>query len=178
MSDDKKDGSGKIIFKWWRTHLGNRDTSSAARALAARLNRSQGPLEVLAEPALHALARALDLRDAVRYADRLVRIAQVLAGVREHVPARLAQRLGAGEPPPMSTLRFQRLMRADDDDLATALRRALPMVDRACNVAALGADLYFWGEKTRTAWCFDYFGAPAPNSSQFEKSNQFEEEDA
>ena len=58
----------------------------------------------------------------------------------------------------MSALRFQRLMRVADGDLTDALRRAILMADRRCNVAALGFDLLHWSEKTRSRWCFQYFG--------------------
>ena len=66
----------------------------------------------------------------------------------------------------MSELRFQRLIRTTDpEDLAVALRRALPLVGHACNVATLGSDLLHWNEDTRIRWCFHYFGATAPTTA-------------
>lgn len=160
MSDGQ--GRGGRILGWWQVNIGNRD-SGRARALAARLRRS-GTIEALAEPEVHDLSRALSLRDP----ERLVRLVQVLAQVRDHDPRRLAQRLGGPEPA-MSTLRFQRLLRASGEDLTMALVRALTMADRRCNVAALGEDLLDWdhparGDRTRANWCFDYFGAPPPGA--------------
>lgn len=157
-------GRGGRILSWWQANIGNRD-SGRARALAARLRRA-GMIEALAEPEVHDLSRALSLREAAR----LVRLAQVLAHVREHAPARLPQRLGGPEPA-MSTLRFQRLLRASREDLTAALVRALPMADRRCNVAALGESLLDWddpdrGDRVRANWCFDYFGAPPPGAEQ------------
>ncbi|TPE47870.1 type I-E CRISPR-associated protein Cse2/CasB [Amaricoccus solimangrovi] len=141
---------GQIILGWWTHALGDRQ-SGRARALAARLRRAS-PIEALAEPEVHDLARALDLRDGAR----LARLVTLLAEVREHVPRTLARRLG-GADPALSPLRFQRLMRSDGTELAELLRRAIGLADRACNVAALGEDLLRWTETTRARWCFHYF---------------------
>ena len=151
------DGPGKTILGWWSREIGDR-TSSAARAQAARLNRGT-VLDVLSEPAVHELSRRLELRDP----ERLARLVQVLAAVRSHDRLSLSRRLGGPEPA-LSPLRFQRLIRSEGDDLVTALRRALPMVERRCDVAALGTDLLHWTDATRARWCFHYFGQPAPEA--------------
>ncbi len=67
----------------------------------------------------------------------------------------------------LSNLRFQRLIRAEGPEVVRLIRRALPMVDRGCDVGRLGADLldwsdHRWGEGIRARWCFDYFGAVPP----------------
>lgn len=148
---------GRIIFDWWRKNIEDRQ-SGRARALAARLRRA-GPVEALAEPEVHDLARALDLRDGAR----LARLVTLLAEVRTHAPQTLMGRLG-GPDPALSPLRFQRLMRASEEELPDALRRAIELAERSCNVATLGEDLLFWSERTRVRWSFQYFGAAAPLS--------------
>lgn len=146
---------GGIILGWWGQALADRQ-SAPARALAARLRRAS-PVEALGESEVHALARRLDLRDGVR----LARLVTLLAEVRTHVPQTLMRRLGGPEPA-LSRLRFQRLMRASDEELPDALRRAIVAAERSCNVAALGEDLLFWSERTRARWSFQYFGAETP----------------
>ena len=158
MSDMEPKRPGQIILGWWKSNIGDRDTSSRARALAARLRRA-GPVEVLGEAAVHELAKSLHITDA----GPLVRLVQVLAEVRENAPQTLAQRLGSDKPA-LSTLRFQRLMRAEPDELPVALRRAVVMADRTCNVAALGQDVLDWSDRTRSCWCFHYFGAAPPDA--------------
>lgn len=157
MSDVEARRPGQIILGWWSRNIGDRKQAHA-RGLAARLRRA-GPVAVLGEAAVHDLARELDLKDAAV----LIRLVQVLAEVREHSGQPLAVGLG-GDAPAMSTLRFQRLMRVGEDDLTDVLRRAIVMADRRCNVAALGEDLLHWSEKTRSRWCFQYFGAAAPDA--------------
>lgn len=151
---------GRIVLGWWGRRLGRDDGRS--RALAARLRRA-GTVDALTEPEVHELARSLGLRDA----ERLARLVMLLAEVRTHVPQTLARRLG-GTAPKLSHLRFQRLMRASGDELTDALRRAIVMADRSCNVAALGVDLLDWSEWTRGNWCFHYFGAEAPEDDSGE----------
>ena len=152
-----KMSEGQIILGWWKNAVENRQ-SGRARALAARLRRAS-PVEALAEPEVHDLARKLGERDGAR----LARLVTLLAEVRTHVPETLMRRLGGPEPA-LSHLRFQRLMRASDGELPDALRRAIVAAERRCNVAALGADLLFWSEQTRGRWTFQYFGAETPAS--------------
>ena len=162
----KSPSKGQTVLGWWQHHLGERSIASA-KALSARLRRATA-IEALAEPAVHALAKALDLQRTAHDTEVLVRLALVLAWVREHdsgAQQRLAQKLGRGVPPLLSALRFQRLMRAEGDEIVTVLRRALPLTQYRCNVAALGEDLLYWNDQTRTRWSFDYFGAEPPLNS-------------
>lgn len=161
--ESNKPPARDAIARWWRIALGDRQ-KPAARGLAARLRRAS-VLDALAEPAVHDLARRLDLKPTERNVQALLRVALVLAWVREDdAHASLAQRLGQGDAPRMSTLRFQSLMRAEGDELVAVLRRALALADQRCNVGALGSDLLHWSDKTRTTWSFHYFGAQAPQT--------------
>lgn len=168
MSEVEHKRPGQIILGWWSHNIGDRD-SSQARALAARLRRA-GLVETLGEAEVHGLAKSLQITEA----EPLVRLVQVLAEVRDHVAQTLAQRLG-GETPALSTLRFQRLMRVENDDLPAALRRAVVIADRKCNVAALGQDVMHWSDKTRSRWCFHYYGAAAPDALK-DSANPIDEE--
>lgn len=149
-------GPGAIALGWWSREIAPRDIP-AARGLAARLRRA-APLAVLCEPKVQDLAQALGIGPG--QAERLVQLAMLLAEVREHGGETLARRLG-GDEPVLSPLRFQRLMRAEGDELTDHLRRAIHMADHRCNVVALAADLLNW-EAARPRWCFHYFGADAP----------------
>lgn len=154
---------GPIIRDWWFTHVADRH-SGAARGLSARVRRRTS-IEILAEPQVQALAASLHTRDA----DRLVRLVRVLAELRGSAQTSLPRLLGqGGEQKTLSPARFQALMRAEGEDLTTALIRAIralgPADARACAIAALARDLWFWDDRTRARWSFDYFAAPAPES--------------
>ena len=169
MTNDKTRAAA--ILGWWRVRLHDPHLGEA-RALSARLRRATSALEVLSEERVHELGRQIGCTDP----ERLAALAMVLANVKEHTGARLPRLLGAGDPRPMSDLRFQRLMRTTDlGELAQALRRALPLAGNTCNVAMLGADILRWDENTRINWCFDYFGASTPISADQSESSAQEE---
>lgn len=156
MTDD----IGKTLFQWWRTALRPAEDDAVARALRARLRRADA-LEVLAQAPVHDLVAAAPW---LRHRPKaLIRAVQVLAQVERHDPRSLARVLG-GDPPVMSRLRFERLVRSEADELPRALRRAIALTDGGCNVAQLGRDVLNWddpdrGEDTRRNWYFDYFNA-------------------
>lgn len=161
MSHDMK-GPGAFALGWWSREIEPRDIS-AAKGLSARLRRAE-PLAVLCEPAVIRLAGALNR--GVGQAEEVVRLATLLAEVRETTADPLARRIG-GATPVLSALRFQRLMRAEGDELTDHLRRAIIMAQRRCNVAALASDILHW-ELARPRWCFHYFGADAPETGSEE----------
>ncbi|MBC7155580.1 MAG: type I-E CRISPR-associated protein Cse2/CasB [Rhodobacteraceae bacterium] len=163
-----ENSKGADILRWWVLNLADRQ-SGRARALSARLRRARGG-DALTEPEVHDLARTLGMTDGAR----LALLVRLLAQVKEHVPQSLARRLG-GNPPVLSTLRFQRLMRAEGDELPEALRRAITMAEGRCNVASLGLDILYWGEAVRARWCFHYFGAEAPSHTDGEAAEEISE---
>ena len=151
----------EAIRDWWKYWIGN-SRSGEARALSARLRRANTAIEALSEQRVFDLSESTGERDP----HRLASLAMVLAHVETDVGNSLPRMLGAGEPRAMSDQRFQRLIRATNPlDLAVALRRALPLVGHACNVATLGSDILHWNENTRIRWCFHYFGAAAPTTT-------------
>ena len=151
---------GQVAFDWWATNIGARD-SAHARALSARLRRA-GTVGILSESAVQDLARRLNVNaDNEDRLVRLLRLVPALAEVRDHDGTPLAKLLGGTEPV-LSNLRFQRLMRAEGEELVGLMRRAITVADRKCNVGTLASDIWHWGDDVRARWCFHYFGADAP----------------
>lgn len=157
------------VLDWWQHNIADRN-NSAARGLAARLRRA-GAVETLAEQQVHQLGRRMGLYGPSD-GPRLVDIARTLAEVRENSNDTLFRRLGPSKPDAddaiLSRLRFQRLLRSEGEERLTAVRRAITMADRRCNVAQLGRDLqWLENERTLQRWCFDYFrgdeSATSPN---------------
>lgn len=156
--EEKKDRPGVVAMGWWSRNIAPRD-NAAARGLSARLRRAAGPIAVLCEPAVHELARGL--RFGPEKAGKLVQLACLLAELRDHDGTPLARRLG-GTDPILSRSRFEKLIRAEDEELTALMRRAILMADRRCDVISLAGDLLYWNDVTRNRWCFHYFGADAP----------------
>ena len=158
IGGERKEGPGEIALQWWRRHLWveERDPAqrSYAKGVAARIRRASSSYAVLCEPDVHSLASALGIGP--ERADKLVQIVRLLAEVRQHIPVPLARTLGGSEPV-LSQTRFEKLLRAENEELTNQMRRAIAMADRKCNVASLASDLLFWNDQTRNRWCFDYF---------------------
>ena len=153
----------EVCKGWWDTCIAAE--TGAARRARAELRRAASMADALGISATHELNRRLvraghDLRQRRDGPDRLALIAVALAQVAQDRRETAAQRLGAGEPKTLSGLRFNALIRAKEPRrLMRPLVRALQVAKGAANVRRLAADLYWWNDKTRTDWCFDYHGA-------------------
>ena len=162
MSDEHP-SIGEVGMSWWRSNI-DADTGRARKA-RAELRRADTPLAALGVSAVHDLNRDLcdaghGLRHRADGPDRLALIAVALAHMKDGRGAAAALRFGAGDPPPLSPIRFNALIRAEAPrDLIRPLTRALGIIGGSADVRKLAEDLYWWNERTRTEWCFDYHGA-------------------
>ncbi|GCD60016.1 hypothetical protein WSS15_30470 [Acetobacter pasteurianus] len=147
----------EIAFRWWDHNIRPRDTKSRARSLAACLRRGDG-VTILSQPEVQKLASDLEFQP--HNARSLIRLSQILSCIREDDARSLATIIG-GNPPLLSPLRFQKILRAEfkDEELVDYLRRAVDMAGKRCNVKSMAGDLIYWGEAVKTRWCFDYFGS-------------------
>ena len=154
---------GAVCKDWWATCLAAE--TGAARRARAELRRAASVTEVLGVSATHELNRRLvtaghDLRKRRDGPDRLALIVVALAQVTQDQRETAAQRFGAGEPKTLRGLRFDALIHAKEPrQLIRPLTRALRLVKGGANVRTLATDLYWWNDRTRADWCFDYHGA-------------------
>ncbi len=165
---------GATCMSWWRNNIDG--GTGDARRSRAELRRAGGVTAALSLSATHELNRRLieagyDLRRGRDGPDRLALIAVALAHVAKHRPDSAARRFGSGAPKALNGIRFNALIRAKDPgQLLRPLARSLRLVDGAVNVAKLAADLYWWNDKVRTDWCFDYHGAEDAKPASEEES--------
>ncbi|MFZ1511829.1 MAG: type I-E CRISPR-associated protein Cse2/CasB [Tabrizicola sp.] len=157
---------GAVAFSWWKQNISRRD-EAGHRGLSARLRRAD-PIKILCEREVQDLGRDLGMGPMQGY--DLAGLATLLAELRGNREETLAQLLG-GSKPILSGSRFERLVRAEGEELTTGMRRAIHMLNpnsRACNVAKFAADLLNW-KAARGRWCFEYFepdvSAPYTNAS-------------
>ena len=153
----------EVCKTWWSTWIGAE--TGAARRARAELRRAASVIDALGVSATHELNRQLvntghDLRKRRDGPERLALIAVALAQVTQDQQETAAQRFGRGQPKMLSEMRFDALIRAKEPrQLMRPLARALRLVKGGANVRRLAADLYWWNDRTRTDWCFDYHGA-------------------
>lgn len=174
-------GVAERARSWWsdlqRYTADEERNPTADTAALARLRRCAGPAEAMGEAATLDLFRRLGLSNA-RDLPRVAVIAMVLAHIRtdktrdektqdETTGRTLSaiQSVGRSKPDApdsarMTPLRFRRLLACrDDGDLVGEMRRFVALAGKAVNVGDLAASLFFWGERVRARWAFDYYGA-------------------
>ncbi len=147
-----------ICQGWWAREI-SVDTGPA-RKTRAELRRADTALKALGVPVVHRLNAALaaggfELR---HNPARLALIAVALAHIKESGP-KVARAFGTGDPPALSAIRFNALIRATTPEaLWRPLTRALAVIGGKASPGALAADIFYWSEQTRTCWCFEYYG--------------------
>src|SRR5699024_10249082 len=99
---------------------------------------------------------------------RVAAIAGLLTHTKSHVPlqeqyqhtiaTQMAQAKKNSRGPCVSDLRFRRLLQETDiETLYPMLRRTLSPTGNAVDSHALAADMWFWGDKRRRQWAYDYY---------------------
>jgi CRISPR system Cascade subunit CasB len=147
----------QVLLEWWQQLEDNRGDRAALRR-AASID------QVLFNPAFHRLWRSLKGTSWQR-TERVALIAALAARVREHRPERsFAAQLGTPprgrEKAALSGLRFRRLLQAQaPDELLKGCSRAIAMCGNSVNLFSLAGSLYWWSDRNRKEWAFDYYDA-------------------
>ncbi|MBF0169348.1 MAG: type I-E CRISPR-associated protein Cse2/CasB [Alphaproteobacteria bacterium] len=156
---------GAQAYGWWRTL--NPENGPINRGALARLRRADDPVELAFIDEAAKLSRRLQA-DTPEAMMKAARIAHLLAHVRDNAFPKVARALGpqsGDESAVMSEARFRRLLQArDDEDLDRRLIRAVKMLKGTVNVADLANAVWWWNERTRRDWAFNYFNAPLPEA--------------
>lgn len=142
---------GEALQKWW-TDLQERNGDRA------ELRRAKTVTDVILLPVFQ--RACLRFKPYFKYEDnweaRLAAILGLLAQVRFTTEQSLALQM-AGNPPPVSELRFRRLIQRDRTDLYVSMIRVLRMLGNKANLHDLAYSVYFWGDGVKRQWAFDYF---------------------
>lgn len=144
---------GQILLDWWRGLAGDAGGRAALR-------RAPDVTAVVLLPAFQRLHRRLSAAGWPGQGwqdDRLAVAAGLLAHVREQTTLNLPQAMSEGDKPPLSELRFKRLLDAPDvDTLFTGLRRALPLLQQRADICTLATDVVNWGDAVKKRWAYAY----------------------
>lgn len=156
----KRDGAaGEVLVKWWSELADDKGGR-------AELRRAHDVTHIVMSPAYQRLHRMLckvlpEGQVPAHREDRLAIAAALLAHVKDDdsasVPLSMSKSDEDSDRPPVSPLRFRRLLEtADVDDLFVGLRRVLPLLGHRINVVALANDVVNWGDATRKRWAYGY----------------------
>jgi CRISPR system Cascade subunit CasB len=151
---------GEIVLMWWE----GLEEDRASRAI---LRRAFSVTAVAMTPAYQRLYRRLCAagwkdKAGVYHNDRLAAAIGLLAHVEKNIPEmKPVQAMSVGdedmERPPVSELRFMRLLDAPDiDSLFTGMRRVLPLMKKGVDVLALIQDIVNWNDDIKKQWAYGY----------------------
>ena len=151
------DESTAILRSWWK----GLDHDRGERAL---LRRSSSPTEIVFSPAYHRLLGQFQQRGYIINRVALAAIAGLAAHVKvdtgpdKSVAKLMAGPGSGGNRAKISGLRFRRLLAMNHrDEVYPYLIRVIRMLDFNVNLLDLANSVYWWNEKTRMQWAYDYY---------------------
>jgi CRISPR system Cascade subunit CasB len=159
---DKDSPESQALISWWRL-------LDEKRGDRAELRRCGTLAEVVFTPAYHRLRQAVCRYGAI-HEDGLAAMAGLAAKVKTNVAENsIAEQMASGKGDSararVSGLRFRRLLKAkDQEELFTSMGRVIALLDESVNLLSMAQSVYFWNDRTRKQWAFDYYSkAPSEN---------------
>lgn len=152
-------GVGSALLGWWKSLADDRGSRAVLRRAASITAVS---LSAPYQRAYRLFCNAGWPKEARPYEnDRLAAIVGLLAHIERddgRSPAKaMSDRSGGDDRPPVSELRFQRLIESPDlEALFSGLRRCLPMIGHSVDVLALAEDVLNWGDSVKKRWAYSY----------------------
>ncbi len=146
----------EAVRRWWN------DLADKHPGERAALRRCGTLTEIVFIPAYHrlyAVLAPLGWRDELGVAA----IAGLASLVRQDLPAAsVAQQMAQAKPGStnarISGLRFRRLLKhRSHEELFPALGRIVRSLDGRINLGDLAESAYWWNDRTRRRWAFDYY---------------------
>jgi CRISPR system Cascade subunit CasB len=139
---------------WWR----ELDKNRGERAV---LRRCRELTDVGFSPAYHRLRLAVSKFGYVDD-DGLALAAGLGARVKDDVPgSSIAEQMATGKADGsarVSGLRFRRLLKVKErEELFTIMTRIIALLGSAVSLHSLVQSVYFWNDRTRKLWAFDYY---------------------
>ena len=151
---DKDSPELQALVAWWLSLDDNRGDRS-------ELRRCGTLTEVVFTPAYHRLRQTVCRSGAV-HDDGLALVAGLAAKVKINtIDNKIAEQMATGKSDGsarVSGLRFRRLLKVKDQgELLIALGRVISLLGGAVNLQSLAQSVYFWNDRTRKQWAFDYY---------------------
>ena len=144
----------QALAAWWQA-------LNDYRGDRAELRRCSTLAEVAFSPAYHRLRLAVGKFGAVN-ADALALVTGLAARVKNNIAGNtLAEQMATGKADGsarVSGLRFRRLLKVKEPDgLFSAMGRVVALLGGAVNLQSLAKSVYFWNDRTRKQWAFEYY---------------------
>ncbi len=169
-----------IISEWWKECIEDeRDEEPDQKARknwkgdSAALRRARTPNEVVFVPAYHDLYHKLINADVNVGRESIAIVAGILSHVKKNsgtenaFPTEMgSSKEGSKDKAKVSSLRFRRLLaEKDSHKMYPMMIRLIRLMKGHVNLVDLANDVYWWNEKTRKDWAYEYYAA-APSSEK------------
>ena len=153
---DKESPETEALKSWWHWLDDNR----GERAI---LRRCGTLTDVVFAPAYHRLWSAVS-RFGFVDDDGLALVAGLAARIKEDIGSgSIAEQMataksGGNAKARVSGLRFRRLLKVKERaDLFSTITRVIALLGGSVNMQSLAQGVYFWNDKTRKQWAYDYY---------------------
>ena len=151
----------QALMVWWH----GLDEDRGERAI---LRRCSTLSEVFFSPAYHRL-RSTVARIGYVDDEGLALVAGLAVRVKnDNSTGSIAEQMATGKPDGsarLSGLRFRRLLKVKGrEELFGAMNRIIALLGGNVNLQSLAQSVYFWNDRTRKQWAFDYY-SKAPSES-------------
>jgi len=153
--DKRYPPEASIVYDWW-------NQLKADKGRRAELRRAKNLEEVFFIPAYHSLLKRL--RPTNWHSSRNIAL---IAGIVAHVEnnadripfaAQMARPGKTGKKACVSGLRFRRIIQhKTQEDVFGPLIRIIRLLDKKANVKDLVQKLYWWNDRARKDWAFEYY---------------------
>jgi len=156
MPTTESQEASRIIKTWWQA-------LEDMRGERAQLRRCKNVEQVLFVPYYQTLYWSLSNQSSWKNRIAIAAVAGLLAHVDTNpppltLPQQMAQSKPAGDKPVVSELRFRRLVKCEThEQLYPTLRRVILMLNRSVDIVQLAESVYWWNDKTRQDWAFQYY---------------------
>lgn len=164
----------QMIYEWWEHYSSESEQGEASRkGEFANLRRCKNLEEILFTPQYQYLYRKVNKAkwvngSACNNKEAIALLAGVLAYIKEdvkseknekkHVAEHFARVQEGGDKPIVSEARFMRLMKIKTHtELFTEIVRIIRLAGDSAPLNDLITSLYWWNDKTRQKWTFEYF---------------------
>lgn len=151
---DKDSPEYQSLALWWR----DLDNNRGERAV---LRRCRELTDVVFSSAYHRVRLAVSNFGYVDD-DGLALVVGLTARVKDDVPtSSIADQMATGKADGsarVSGLRFRRLLKAKErEELFISMTRIIALLGGAVSLQSLAQSVYFWNDRTRKQWAFDYY---------------------
>ena len=146
---------GKALKNWWEDLKDN-------KGVRAEFRRTKNIEDVIMLPSFHIACNKFNtfFEGENGWKERFAMILGLLSHIKEMSDEKFVVQMAMATSlsrPPVSELRFRRLLQCNRDELYVKMIRIIRLLNGRGKIYDIAKSCYFWGDKIKRDWAFDYF---------------------